>query len=76
MRKKRLIFKPFIAIASLWGRLLSERIVLVWQSLRDECYAAYLKHFFVGAENLIINGTPIHFLGGKYIIFLRMYGVF
>lgn len=63
----KVIFKPFVALASLWGSLLPEKIVLLWQSLRDECYAAYLKHFFVGAENLIIGGSPVHFIGGKYI---------
>lgn len=61
------LFKPIIAVASLWGRLTPERIVLVWHDLRNKCYAAYLKHFFVGAENLIINGTPVHFIGGKHI---------
>jgi len=64
---KKLIFKPIIALASLWGRLLSERVVLVWQDLRNKCYAAYLKHFFEGAEDLIVTGSPIHFLGAMYI---------
>ena len=67
MGKKELIFKPIIAIASLWGRLLPERIVLIWQDLRNKCYAAYLKHFFVGAEDLIIDSLPVYFIGGKYI---------
>ena len=64
---KKLIFKPIIAVASFWGKLFPERVALVWQDLRNKCYAAYLKHFFVGAENLIINGLPVRFLGGKYI---------
>jgi acetyltransferase-like isoleucine patch superfamily enzyme len=64
---KRLIFKPIIALASLWGKMLPERIVLVWQDLRNKCYAAYLKHFFVGAEELIINGSPVCVTGGRYI---------
>ena len=64
---KRMLFKPFVAVASLWGRMLSERMVIVWQSLWDECYAAFLKHFFVGAEDLIAIGAPVHFIGGKYI---------
>lgn len=64
---KNLIFKPFIVIASLWGRLIPEHLVLVWQDLRKKCYAAYLKHYFVGAENLIIDSMPVHFIGGKYI---------
>ena len=64
---KRLVFKPIIAIASLCGRLFPERLRLVWQGLMNECYAAYLRHYFVGAENLIIDSLPIHFIGGKYI---------
>ena len=64
---KRLVFKPITALFSLCGRIIPERIVLIWRSLKNECYAAYLKHFFVGAEDLIINGSPIRFLGGKYI---------
>ena len=64
---KRLIFKPFIIVASLFGRLLSERMLLVWQSLKNECYAAYLRHHFSEAENLIIDSLPIHVIGGKYI---------
>ena len=64
---KRKLFKPIIMLASFWGRLFPERFVLLWKYLKNECYAAYLKHFFVGAENLIVNGAPVHFLGGKYI---------
>ena len=64
---KRLLFNPAIAIASLWGRLFSGRLALVWQSLCNECYAAYLRHFFVGAEKLIINGSPVRVTGGRYI---------
>ena len=64
---KRLIFKPIIMLASLWGRLLSERLILVWKDLRNKCYAAYLRHFFIGAEELIINGSPVHVLGGRHI---------
>jgi len=64
---KTLLFKPIIAAASLWGKLLPERMVLLWQLLKNQCYAAYIKHFFVGAENLIINGTPVRFIGGKHI---------
>ena len=64
---KRLLFKPAIAIASLWGRLFSGRLALVWQSLCNECYAAYLRHFFVGAEELIINGSPVCVTGGRFI---------
>ena len=64
---KRLIFQPVIMLASLWGRLFSGRLALVWQSLCNECYAAYLKHFFVGAEELITNGSPVRVTGGRYI---------
>ena len=64
---KLLMYKPFIALASLWGRLLPERVLLVWQDLRNNCYAAYLKHFFEGADELIVTGTPIHFIGARYI---------
>ena len=64
---KRLLFKPFIALASLWGRLFSGRLALVWQNLCNECYAAYLRHFFVGAEELITSGSPVHVIGGRYI---------
>ena len=64
---KKLIFKPIIAFASFWGRMFPERLKLVWQDLRNECYAAYIKHFFAGAENLIVNGSPVRFIGGKYI---------
>ena len=65
----KVIFKPFKAIASFWGRLLSDRVVLVWQDLCNNCYAAYLKHFFEGAEELIVTGSPVYFLGAKYIRF-------
>ena len=64
---KRFIFKPIIAIASLWGRLLPKNLKFVWQSLKYDCYAAYIRHYFVGAENLIIDSLPVHFVGGKYI---------
>jgi len=64
---KRLIFQPVIMLASLWGRLFSGRLALVWQSLCNECYAAYLRHFFVGAEELITNGSPVRVTGGRYI---------
>jgi acetyltransferase-like isoleucine patch superfamily enzyme len=64
---KEMIFKPVIMVASFMGKLIPERIPLLWQYLKNECYAAYLKHFFVGAEKLTVNGLPIHFLGGKYI---------
>lgn len=64
---KKLILKPIIALASLWGKMLPERIVLVWQDFRNKCYAAYLRHFFVGAEELIINGLPVRVTGGRYI---------
>lgn len=64
---KNLIFKPLIAMASLWGRLLPERLKLVWQDLHNKCYAAYIRHFFVGAENLIANGSPVRFIGGRHI---------
>ena len=64
---KEMIFKPVIMVTSFMGKLIPERIPLLWQYLKNECYAAYLKHFFVGAEKLTVNGLPIHFLGGKYI---------
>lgn len=64
---KYLIFKPIIMLASLWGRLLPERLILVWKDLQNKCYAAYLRHYFVGAESLIIDSLPVHFIGGKYI---------
>ena len=64
---RKLVFKLFIAIGSLCGKLFPERLRLVLQNLMNECYAAYLRHYFVGAENLIIDSKPIHFLGGKYI---------
>ncbi len=64
---KKLILKPIIALASLWGKMLPERIVLVWQDFRNKCYAAYLRHFFVGAEELITNGSPVRVTGGRYI---------
>jgi len=67
MKIRSLLFYPFIAMASLWGRLLPGRLKLLWEDLRNKCYAAYLKHFFVGAEDLITNGMPIRFVGGKYI---------
>ena len=61
------LFIPFIAAASFCGKLFPERIVLVWRQLKNLCYAAYIKHYFVGAENLIINGSPVRFIGGKHI---------
>ena len=64
---KNLIFKLITSFVSFWGRLFPERLVFTWKYLKNECYAAYLKHFFVGAEKLTVNGLPIHFLGGKYI---------
>ena len=64
---KRLIFKPIIALASFWGRLFPERMKLIWKELHNMCYAAYVRHSFVGAESLITLGSPVHFIGGKYI---------
>ena len=64
---KRLLFNSAIALASLWGRLFSGRLAPAWQSFCNKCYAAYLRHFFVGAEELIINGSPVCVTGGRYI---------
>lgn len=64
---KMLIFRPIITLASFWGRLFPERLILIWQDLWNKCYAAYLRHFFVDAENLIVTGSPVRFIGGKYI---------
>lgn len=63
----RLIFRPFVALSSLWGRLSSGRVALLWQTLKNECYAAYLQHAFDGAEELITSGSPVHVVGGKHI---------
>lgn len=64
---KSLIYKPIMAIASLGSRLFPERLKLACQDMCNKCYASYIKHYFVGAENLITNGSPIRFIGGKYI---------
>lgn len=64
---RQLILLPCTMLASLWGKVFSGRVSLLWQDMRNNCYAAYVRHKFNGAEGLIVNGTPLHVIGGRFI---------
>ena len=65
---RQLLFKPLVTLSSLFGTLFAgRRLSLLLHSLKEQCYAAYIRHCFVGAKGLMTTGYPIRVIGGKHI---------